>query len=223
MNFRWLQFWGDLREGIHPSWQTRLVEIEHEALRTWAQHHAQSAAALRAKLEISSQWDAGCDVARLKWLVLSDRDFGLWCEAVGLLTLGSHLRRIVSLKTMQRMKVSLGRDALASVVQFSTGLNLPSIKPLPLDLPTARELGERALADALRPVLPRVWSRARLRFPADLEQGGELTNHEPVFQPTFEQLSSLDEILFDGTQRPSRRDETKGANDEWMLRPTLSA
>ena len=218
MNFRWLQFWGDLRYGLHPSRGADMSVAPDSQIAPLIHHQFSSAALQRHALSVATHWDEGFAPEQAKWAVLGQHEFDRWCEAVGLLTLGEHLKRVISVRAIERLKVGLDRNTLASIVQYLNDQRIANTGPLPLDLPTAQELGARALNAACATQYPNLWSRLRLRLGPPYTGSGNL-----VFAPDMKQLAEFDAALFDSHRKGRNREGDQGGEDTWMQTRTLSA
>lgn len=221
MSYRWLKFWGNLREGIHESWLDSIETQEHAS--ELACRHEATASALRTSLSVAARWDAGVSPEGAKWVTLEKREFDRWCEAVGLLTLGDHLKRVMSVRAVERLKVSLDRSTLAAIMQFISSHRPASNGPLPLHIPTARELGVRAIAAACATQAPALWSRLRLRVDKDFAQENKTVSDTLVHLPTLEELGLLDTELFDSNKRRHPLAASSESHDTWTQTQTLSA
>jgi hypothetical protein len=155
--------------------------------------------------------------------MLAPKEFEMWCQSVGLLTLGDHLKRVLSVRAADRLRISLDRRKLVSILQFINDRQPESYAPLPLHIPTADELGLRALATACSRETPALWSRLRLRFDKELLQDIEIRAQGLVHVPTLEELSFLDESLFESTEQIRLNAANHEASPKWTQTPTLSA
>ena len=221
MSYRWLKFWGDLREGIHTSWLDNIDTQEHAS--ELAYRHEATASALRISLGVAVRWDARVSPDDTKWVTLEEREFDRWCEAVGLLTLGDHLKRVLSVRAVERLKVSLDRPTLAAIMQFINSHRPASNGPLPLHIPTAREMGVRAIAVTCANQAPALWSRLRLRVEKSFYDASTITSDTLVHLPTLEELTLLDTELFDSNKRRHLLAPSSESHDTWTQTQTLSA
>ncbi|MEY3202222.1 MAG: hypothetical protein RIR70_1772 [Pseudomonadota bacterium] len=221
-SYRWLQFWGDVRHGLHSSWRDAFASPNDEPLSAAAHHHHGTALMLRDSLGVSASIDDNLLPEFVKWSLLQGREFDTWCEAVGLLSLGEHLKRVLSVRAAERLQISLDRRELAAILQFINTRDAGETGPLPLHIPTARVLGARAIAAACEQEAPRFWSRLKLRLDKSQAQLSEKDAAPLPYQPTLSDLSKLDLALFERSQRtiPPRTEESL---DKWTQTQTLSA
>jgi hypothetical protein len=222
MNFRWLKFWGDLRQGLHPSWLVELFPNDVQTIGRWVQHEVASAKNLRHLLLVENCWDEDLAPEKFGWAMLNNTEFSRWCEALGLITLGPHLNRLISLRSVERLKISLGRQTIAALLDFSNRDKPYSSRPLPLDLPSAERLGQIALMLTCSSAYPQFWSRLRLRFDKSHTTIDPMFTNFLVFTPTAETLKDLDALLFDGPPK-SNNQSTVQRDETWMQVRTLSA
>lgn len=224
MNFRWLQFWGDLRQGLHEEWQEDMSAMLPPR-QMLAYHHRASAAALRHRLGVAHAWDTYFTPDQAPWLMLGREDFNRWCEAVGLLTLGEHLKRILSVRAVQRLKVTLDRHTLSMLLTHVQPTSPGASSALPLDLPPAHELGARALGVVVARHFPAVWSRFRLRLDPMVSAHPETAASPLVQVPDIAALLRLDEALFNQTLsgRMAAAEQPEDQEASWIRSRTLSA
>ena len=221
MSYRWLKFWGDLRDGIHRSWIDNIDTPEHSS--EFAYRHEATALSLRFSLGVAARWDATVSPEEAKWVTLESREFERWCEAVGLLTLGDHLKLVLSVRAAERLKVSLDRHTLAAIMQFINSHRPANKGPLPLHIPTARELGVRAIASTCANQSPALWSRLRLRVDKSFDDARTIASDMLVHLPTLEELTLLDTELFDSNKRRHSLAASSESHDTWTQTQTLSA
>lgn len=221
MSYRWLKFWGDLREGMHASWAESIDALHpHPEL---AHHHRYSATRMRAALGVARQWDSGFMPDESRWMMLAPREFDLWCEAVGLFSLGDHLKRVLSVRAVERLRIRLDRRMLAAIMQSINRLRPDTTGALPLHIPTARELGITAMASACAAQAPAIWSRIRLRLDKDFLEGIEASPFHLVHLPTMAELSALDAALFDASGTRQHAAAPEESPQKWTQSQTLSA
>jgi hypothetical protein len=220
MNFHWLQFWGDLQQGLHPSWHPHVPaggRLPHAA---WRHRQRASAQQLRRSLQIAERWDDHFSPQHSPWMLLNAPDFARWCEACGLLALGDHLKRLVSVRAVERLQIGLDRRTLGRIVEFIRDHAPATSGPLPLDIPTAARLGAHTLQQVCAPRCPRVWSRLSLRFDrASPLCAGAVP---PPFVPDIETLARFEKRVFPPAGQTPQC-EPFPEDHSWTTSRTLSA
>jgi len=223
ISYRWLQFWGDLRQGAHPSWLESLPDFSSDQGRPLAHHHHASAAVIRRDSGVATTLDDGLSPDQAKWALLDTREFSIWCEAVGLLSLGEHLKRVLSVRAAERLQINLERRDLATIMQFANTHCVGHTGPLPLHIPTARSLGERAIAFACVSEAPRLWSRLKLRMDKTLSPAPAANVTPLAYTPSLLDLFELDQAMFERTPRHHAAPSPEEGLDKWTQTQTLSA